>query len=102
MFEGPIKSSLVYVYDSFIPYYSYLTNSGALMLVWGQMYLNNAFYLGVLEQHNIIQIHNNVMWDSQYYAEYVPHLVWMWGIYYRIMSIPHNTVMDMNNVMKDT
>ena len=45
------------------------------MLVWGQMYLNNAFYLGVLEQHNIIQIHNNVMWDSQYYAEYVPHLV---------------------------
>ena len=27
--------------------------------------------------HNIIHIHNNVMWDSQYSIEYSPHSVWI-------------------------
>ena len=31
--------------------------------------------------HNIIQIHNNVLWDWQYYAEYFSHSYWMWGIF---------------------
>jgi hypothetical protein len=39
--------------------------------------------------HNIIQIHNNVMWDWQYYVEYST-----WNILYNILSL-HNYVMDM-------
>ena len=49
--------------------------------------------------HNIIQIHNNVWWDWQYYVKYSPCPNWMWGIFHRILSFPHSTVMDMNNVM---
>ena len=49
--------------------------------------------------HNIIHVHNNVMWDGQYYAKYSSHSVWMWGILCIILSVPHNIVMDLNNVM---
>ena len=28
--------------------------------------------------HNIIQTHNNVLWDWQYFTEYSPYLVCMW------------------------
>ena len=36
--------------------------------------------------HNIIQIHNNVMWDWQYFIEYSPHSVRIWGnIMYNIV-----------------
>ena len=41
---------------------------------------------------NIIQIRNNALWDG-------PHLDWMWGIFYKILSVPQNIVMDLNNVM---
>ena len=47
-------------------------------------------YLIMKYQHNIIQVHNNVMWD------------WMWeylGIICGILLVPHNIVMDMNNVV---
>ena len=52
--------------------------------------------------HNIIQIHNNIAWDWQYYMEYskIPSWsIWRREIFYGIMSIPHNIVMDLNNVM---
>ena len=29
------------------------------------------------QMHNIIQIHNSVMWDWKYFADYLPHSVWM-------------------------
>ena len=28
-----------------------------------------------------------------------PHSVLMWGIFHGILSVPHNIVMDLNNVM---
>ena len=49
---------------------------------------------------NIIQIHNNVLWDWQSSVEYSPYLVWMWRIFHRILSVPHNIVMDLNNVVQ--
>jgi hypothetical protein len=35
---------------------------------------------------------DNILWAF-------PHLVWMWGIFCRIMSTPQNIVMDLNNGM---
>ena len=69
--------------------------------------------------HNIIQIHSNVMWDSQYFVEYFTiqpeckeYFVGLTifckifltfklndEIFYRILSVPHNTTMNMNNVL---
>jgi hypothetical protein len=51
---------------------------------------------------NIIQIHNSAMWDRQYSMEYFPHSDIMWKymeIFCGILSVPHNTIMDLNNVM---
>ena len=48
--------------------------------------------------HNIIQIHNNVLWDWQYSTRYYR----MWEIYGNILwnfPTPHKIVMDLNNVM---
>ena len=42
--------------------------------------------------HNIIQIHNNVMWNILIFNLNM-------GIFCIILSIPHNIVMDLNNVM---
>ena len=47
----------------------------------------------IFDIHNIIQIHNNIKWDWQYYTEYSPYSNWMWRIFYIIMSVPQNTVM---------
>ena len=48
--------------------------------------------------HNIIQIRNNVMWDCQYFAYYSPHSIRMWEILCKLKSIPHNGVMNLNNI----
>ena len=40
----------------------------------------------VLKVHNIIQIHNNVMWDWQYYVECSSHHEWR-GIFHIILSV---------------
>jgi hypothetical protein len=29
----------------------------------------------------------------------IPHSYWMWGIFHKIMTIPYNIVMNLNNVM---
>ena len=34
-----------------------------------------SFILERGREHNIIKIHNNVLWDRQYYMEYTPHSV---------------------------
>ena len=52
--------------------------------------------------HNIIHIHNIIMWDWQYYVEYSSHSIWMREIFYKILLVPHNIVMDLNNVMQLT
>ena len=52
----------------------------------------------LLHSHNIIQIHNNVLRDWQYFAQYSSHSNWVWGILCRILSVPQNNVMDPNNV----
>ena len=44
-------------------------------------------YLWTSKLHSIIQIHN------------ISHSDWLWGIFYRILSVPHNNVMDLDNVM---
>ena len=50
--------------------------------------------------HNIIQIHNNVMHDRQYSIEYSTILTeYVKYSVHIIMSIPHNTGMDLNNIM---
>jgi hypothetical protein len=51
---------------------------------------------------NIIQIHNNGMWDWQYFAEY-SHIQAKCGKYSTelIMSVPQNIVMDMNYIMNE-
>ena len=49
--------------------------------------------------HNIIWNLNNILWDWQYFSEYSPHSAWMWGIFRRILSVRHNIVLDLNNVM---
>ena len=56
-----------------------------------------------VNQHNIIQIHDNVLWDLQHSTKYswiFPHSYWMWGILCRILSVLRNVIMDLNNVMK--
>lgn len=49
--------------------------------------------------HNIIQIHNHVLQDWQHFAKYFPHSFWMWRIFCRILPVPHNIVMYLNDVM---
>ena len=49
--------------------------------------------------HNLIKIHNNVLWDWKYFAKYSSHSPLNKRIFHRIMSIPQNIVMDMNNIM---
>ena len=36
--------------------------------------------------HNIIQIHNSIMRDLQYFVEYSPYSIWMWNIPQNIIS----------------
>ena len=49
--------------------------------------------------HNIIHIHNNVMWDRQHPTKYSPHVDYIWKIFREILSNPQNVVVDLNNVM---
>jgi hypothetical protein len=43
--------------------------------------------------HDIIQTHNNVLQDWQYFVGHSSYLVWMWGIFVRtgiiLQNIPH-------------
>ena len=39
-----------------------------------------------------------VMWDRQHFVKYFSHL--NDEIFHKILSIPHNTIMDLNNVMQ--
>lgn len=52
---------------------------------------NVLFNLTVEGAHNIVQSHNSVMRDL--------HSDSMWGIFSIILSLPHNIVMGLNNVM---
>ena len=53
--------------------------------------------------HDIIHIHNSVMWDWWYFTrifpKYFPRSKGMWKIFFGTLSILGNTVMDLNNVM---
>ena len=48
-----------------------------------QVQTNNSGSKCVLKQeiavvgHNIIQMHNNIMWDGQYFVKYSSHSIWM-------------------------
>jgi hypothetical protein len=53
----------------------------------------------VCMHHNIIQIHNNVMWDWQYSTWYLDGMWEYHGIFCGILSVSHNIVMDLNYVM---
>ena len=70
----------------------HMLSAQMFFLVFAQALLNKV-------GHNIIQIHNNVMWDWQNYEEYSAHSIWMGGIFPMILPIPQNTVMDINNGM---
>jgi hypothetical protein len=64
--------------------------------------------------HNIIQTHNSVPWDWcimrnilhiqdwQYFVEYYVYSIWMWRIFRKLLLVPLNTTMDLNNVMFQT
>ena len=43
-----------------------------------------------LTLHNIIQSHNNVLRDWQYYTKYSSHSVFMWGVFSRTDNILQN------------
>ena len=49
--------------------------------------------------HNIFHIHNNVLQDWQYSAEYFTIQTKYEEYFAELLSIPHNIVMDLNNVM---
>ena len=55
--------------------------------------------------YNIIQIHNSFLWDWQYsikYSQMFIHSTWMWEyprLFFGILLVPQNIVMDLNNVM---
>jgi hypothetical protein len=40
-----------------------------------------------------------VMWARQYFAKYSSHSLWIWAIFHRMLSVPQNTAMSLNNVM---
>ena len=42
------------------------------------------------------------MWGWHYYAGYSPQSYRMWGIVCKILSLPHNIVVDLNNGVKST
>ena len=48
---------------------------------------------------NIIHIHINVLRDRRYYVEYSPQFGLNDGIIHIILPVPHNIVMNLNNVM---
>ena len=48
--------------------------------------------------HNIIQIHNSVLQDWQYFVKYSSHSVWMCRIFIIILSIVQNNIMNLNNL----
>ena len=48
---------------------------------------------------NIIQSHNNILRDWQYFAKYFSHSNWMWRIFVWILSVPQNIVMALNQWM---
>jgi hypothetical protein len=59
-------------------------------------------FLNTYAIHNIIQVHNNVLWDLQYSTSYSQHSDQVWEypqILPRIMSVPQKIVMNMNDVM---
>ena len=64
-------------------------------LVWIKTLGSLPIILEEFIEHTITKIHNNVLWDWQYFMEYYSHLVWM----IEILSFPKNTVMDLNNVI---
>lgn len=56
----------------------------------------NMFCLNYLSQsykHNIIQIHNKLLWDSQHFTEY-------YWTFHEILTVTQNIVMDLNNVIR--
>ena len=50
------------------------------------------------ELHKIIHTHSSVLWDWQYFTKYSSHSIWIWGIFYKILSVPLNTTMGLNDV----
>ena len=56
------------------------SKSESVMPIW--------FYLPIqVTSHNNIEIYNIVLYDQQYFSEY------------SLYSVPHNNIMNMNNVM---
>ena len=64
-------------------------------------FLNNRTCLS-LPPHNIIQIHNNVLWDLNYIHGMFLTLRLNDEIFCKILSVSHNIVINMNNVMPPT
>ena len=69
------------------------------LLIWNCKIIPMLRFSSIMEVHNIIQIHNNALWDWQYFTKYSSHSGWMWKISCRILSIPMNTLMNLNYVM---
>ena len=55
----------------------------------------NIAYLSREGEHKIIQIPNNVLWNREYSTEYSRRF----PTFSSILSVPQNTVMDLNNLM---
>ena len=48
--------------------------------------------------HSIIQIDNNVQWDSYYSTEHSSHSIGMWGIFCKVLSVSQSVVMDLKKI----
>ena len=96
-----------------LPFETSSNNMNRLNMNINTSYLSLKLFLGtfvgsqenVIQDHqhvrNIIHIHNNVLWDWQCSIEYSPHLLWIWKTFREILSVPHNTIMDLNYVIED-
>ena len=76
----------------------------SLSLLWHSVQLgfwNFMFAVIVLQSIPLIDlcVENNLVATIMFIILFKPITVWMWAILCRILSVPHNTMMDMNNVM---
>lgn len=49
--------------------------------------------------HIIIWIYNNVLWGPTILCKSNKYSVWMWRLFCRLLSVPQNIAMDLNNIM---
>ena len=79
-----------------------ITLASCMCLKWwtlGSFFWCFFYFAWLLHQSITLFTPLAIMWDWQHYVEFSSHSTWMWGIIHKILSVPHNTTMGLNNVM---